>query len=86
MIGIQTGMTILKVLLTCKSNNSHPLLLTLPIVSMTQKATSVQTKVTWKKILLSVIHQVQVVDVEEVTIRDLEKRSKIRDTAQKEIK
>ena len=51
---------------------------------MTHKATFVQTKVTLKKILLSIMHQVQIAEVEEkVTIRDLERRHKRSNTAQK---
>ena len=53
---------------------------------MTQKATFVQTELITRKILLSEIRQVQVVEVEveeELTVWDLEKKSKRKDTLQK---
>ena len=45
---------------------------------------SAQIKVIVKEILLSVMHQVQIADVdEELIVWDLEKRRRIRDTDQK---
>ena len=51
--------------------------LMLPIVSTTHNETFVQTKVIWKMIILSVTHQIQVVEAEEEgTVQNLEKEKK----------